>query len=146
MDTPTLEESLAFRIYRTQRLLRQNFLASGEAAGFDLTPEQFFLLNKLRRDDGQPQGALVDPALGDRPNLTRIVAGLERRGLVQRSADPTDRRVRRVHLTEEGAALHDAFVAAVVWPVRDALFGDLTPQTTDAVHTFLTLLEHRLQS
>jgi len=39
------------------------------------------------------------------PTMTRIVAGLERAGLVRRVADPTDARRSRIHATAEGTRL-----------------------------------------
>jgi DNA-binding MarR family transcriptional regulator len=41
----------------------------------------------------------------DPPNLTTVVDDLERSGLVERQAHPTDRRVKLVVATPEGAAL-----------------------------------------
>jgi DNA-binding MarR family transcriptional regulator len=41
----------------------------------------------------------------DPPNLTTVVDDLERAGLVERQAHPTDRRVKLVVTTTEGAAL-----------------------------------------
>lgn len=49
-------------------------------------------------------------ALGDelgvtRPNVTKLVDGLERSGLVERLPHPADRRMVQAHLTEEGREL-----------------------------------------
>jgi DNA-binding MarR family transcriptional regulator len=40
-----------------------------------------------------------------RPTATRVIAILERRGLVERAPDPCDRRSHRVGLTAQGSAL-----------------------------------------
>lgn len=58
----------------------------------------------VRRVARQPMsmGELAD-ALGiDRPNLTAVVDDLERRGLVRRTAHPTDRRAKLVEATPAG--------------------------------------------
>lgn len=47
---------------------------------------------------------LAEALTTDRPYATLIVDDLERRGLVVRSVDPQDRRVKRVTLTAEGRA------------------------------------------
>src|SRR5215212_1303335 len=36
------------------------------------------------------------------PTITRLVQGLERQGLVRREQDTTDRRLTRIHATDEG--------------------------------------------
>ncbi len=146
MQPPRLDTSLAFRIHRASRLLRQHFLSLASEAGVELTPEQFFVLNKLRRRDGRSQVELADPALGDRPNVTRIVALLQRRELVERRADPQDGRIRRVFLTEAGAALHDRFVEVAVLPARGDLFGELDSEQNLLLHWFFDDLEARLRA
>lgn len=60
-------------------------------------------------------------ALGDelrvtRPNVTKLVDGLERGGLVERIPHPRDRRMVQAHVTEQGAA-----VAADALPGRTEL-------------------------
>jgi MarR family transcriptional regulator for hemolysin len=145
MTTPPLRSSLAYRTYRLQRLLRRQFLSLAEQAGFRLTPEQFFLLDKLVRLDGQTQTELADDALQDKPNLTRMVRELEQRGLLARRPDPEDGRKKRVHLTAAGAELYEAFHARVVIPGRVGLFTGLDPATLDAAHAVFDHLENQLQ-
>ena len=141
---PPLHDSLAYRVYRLHRLLRRHFLAIGEQAGFRLTQEQSFVLDKLSRRDGLTQTELADDDLQDRANLTRMVRELEERGLLARRADPDDARKKRVHLTTEGAALMDAFHAQVVLPGRDELFSTLDPALVDAAHAVFDHLEQQL--
>jgi DNA-binding MarR family transcriptional regulator len=143
-EVPVLEVSLAYRVHRAARLLRQNFLRMASEAGFELTPEQWFVLNKLRHRDGQSQVELCDSLLDDRPNLTRILAGLEQRGLVLRTDDPADARRKLVYLTEAGTALHDAF-SAKVHQTRADLLGDLDPDDVAVIFRVLDQLEARLE-
>jgi len=144
MDFPPLDVSLAYRVHRLQRLLRRQFLAEGTAAGFALTPEQFFVLDKLVRRDAVPQRALADEALQDRANLTRMLRDLEGRGLVTRAPDPHDARRRLVRLTDEGRTTHARFVDDVVRPVRAQLFAPLTDDDVAAVHRVFDALEAQL--
>ncbi|WP_191330426.1 MarR family winged helix-turn-helix transcriptional regulator [Frigoribacterium sp. ACAM 257] len=50
------------------------------------------------------------------PNATFLYGQLERRGLVQRLPDPTDRRQRVVSLTERGETVRGAMIDAVLRP------------------------------
>jgi DNA-binding MarR family transcriptional regulator len=143
-DIPVLEISLAYRVHRAARLLRQGFLRLASDVGLELTPEQWFVLNKLRHQDGRSQVELCDELLDDRPNLTRILTGLEQRGLVRRTDDPQDARRKLVHLTEEGRALHDSFTTTV-HETRAELLGDLDPDDLAVVFRVLDQLEGRLQ-
>lgn len=138
MSTPTLEVSLVYRVYRAARVLRQDFLRVAAEAGLQLTPEQWFVLNKLRHRDGPTQAELSEALLSDRPNMSRIVAGLEARGWVARRRSREDGRAKRVHITQAGIDTHDAF-AGLVDGERQRLFGDLDPA---AVATTLGVLDH----
>jgi DNA-binding MarR family transcriptional regulator len=73
----------------------------------ELTGVSFGRMRALRRIAGcpMPMRELAGLLGVDPPNLTPLVDGLERLGLVERQAHPTDRRVRLVVATPEGAAL-----------------------------------------
>jgi DNA-binding MarR family transcriptional regulator len=68
----------------------------------DMTLPRFDLLSNLVRQDGQTLAALSRSMLVTAGNLTGLVDRAARDGLVERHADPTDRRAWRVHLTPKG--------------------------------------------
>jgi DNA-binding MarR family transcriptional regulator len=131
-----LDDSPAFRIYRVQRLLRANLL--GLLRPFELTPEQYFALLRLREEDGLVQGDLGDPTLDDRATVSRQVALLEQRGLVVRSRHPEDHRALMVHLTDDGRALLASLMDAV-GRERRRLFAAIPPAELAA---FARVLDH----
>ncbi len=73
------------------------------AATLDLTPSQLAALSHL--DAPQSQRELAESLHFDASNITDIVDRLEARGLVVRTVDPHDRRVRRIVRTPEGEEL-----------------------------------------
>lgn len=90
------------------------------AADVGLTPQQAILLRQL----GQPRAMCEVAAIlaCDRSNVTGLVGRLEDRGLVERTSDPHDRRVKRLRLTAAGAATAAA--------VQARMFAD-SPSTAD---------------
>lgn len=125
-STPlAIEDSIAYRVHRLARLQRKHFAVLARRNGLDLTAEMWFILNRLRREDGRPQNTLGDVIFSDRPNLTRMFARLEQRGWIRRAADPTDGRKVLIWLTPEGAQVHDQF-SAVAAQARTRLFGGLS--------------------
>ncbi len=70
------------------------------AREFDLLPPHLFALKNLDRP--RPMGELARMLFCDNSNVTGIVDRLEERGLVARTADEHDRRVRLLVLTPEG--------------------------------------------
>jgi DNA-binding MarR family transcriptional regulator len=67
----------------------------------DLTGPQAFLLRYL--DTPMPMNQVASKLHCDASNLTGIVDRLEARGLLERHTHPSDRRVKQLVLTEEGA-------------------------------------------
>lgn len=95
-------------------LYYRNFAAV--AAERDLTLMQGKMLGLLRRP--MPMRTLADLLACDASNVTGIVDRLAARGLVRREADPSDRRVKRVTLTDEGEE--------TVRQIRSELMSNLT--------------------
>ena len=89
---------------------------SAVAAEFELSPPQAMALLRLDPGEGMPMRRLACALHCDTSNVTGIVDRLEDRGLVERRADPADRRVKRLVLTPEGAALHEALRTRLVQP------------------------------
>ncbi len=73
------------------------------AATLDLTPSQLAALSHL--DVPRSQRELAESLHFDASNITDIVDRLEARGLVVRTVDPDDRRIRRIVRTPEGEVL-----------------------------------------
>lgn len=73
----------------------------GEAIeGAELTPSQFVFLASIERP--APMGTLAEHLCLDASYVTGVVDHLEDRGLVERRADPSDRRRTLVAVTEDG--------------------------------------------
>jgi DNA-binding MarR family transcriptional regulator len=70
---------------------------------FGLAPQQAFALMSLRPDTPMKLGDLAGKLRCDNSNVTGIADRLEAAGLAQRTAHPTDRRVKTLLLTELGA-------------------------------------------
>lgn len=78
--------------------LRSVFLG----AGFDLTPEQWSVLNRLMEKDGINQNRLAERTVKDRHNINRILNQLEKKGYIERRHDSSDKRVHLIFLTKSG--------------------------------------------
>ena len=72
-----------------------------------LSDIQLAALSALERHEAMTPGELADYEKVQPPSMTRVIAVLEERGLVRRSAHPTDRRQVVLTVTDEGRALVD---------------------------------------
>ncbi len=105
-----LEEALGYWVTRTYMLSRAELYRRFKAHDVDLTPEQWMVLVRLWQEEGVTQSALADRTFRDLPTMSRILATMERAGLVTRRRDVADARARRVHLTERGRGLRRGLV------------------------------------
>ena len=76
-----------------------------QAKGYDVTPEQWAVLNRLWEEDGLSQVELAERTFKDKPSTTRILNLLEKKKIVVRRRDAEDRRVMHVFLTKAGRDL-----------------------------------------
>ena len=86
---------------------------------FDLFPPQLMVLKIL--DEPRPMRDVAAAMACDSSNLTGITDRLEERGLVNRTADPADRRVKLLVLTEDGKRLRHEVVDRLRQPPPGAV-------------------------
>jgi DNA-binding MarR family transcriptional regulator len=68
-----------------------------------VSPPMLKAMLSLQPDQAQPMRALADTLRCDASWVTALVDGLEEKGYVERRSLPSDRRVKTIVLTEEGA-------------------------------------------
>jgi DNA-binding MarR family transcriptional regulator len=74
---------------------------------YDMTTEQWSLLNRLWEQEGISQTKLAQMTSKDLPTITRILNKIENKELIVRKSDPNDRRASLIFLTEKGRLLED---------------------------------------
>jgi DNA-binding MarR family transcriptional regulator len=78
------------------RMMRTRFDQRARARG--MTRAQWVILARLSRQPGISQNEMATICEVEPITVGRLIDRLEARGLVERRADPTDRRIRRLHL------------------------------------------------
>jgi DNA-binding MarR family transcriptional regulator len=79
------------------------------AQEFGLAPQQAFALQRLQPDEPMKLSDLAQALHCDNSSVTGIADRLERAGLAERQAHPTDRRVKTLALTERGKAIRKLY-------------------------------------
>ncbi len=100
-QTEPMQSMPGHLIRRLHQVAVQLFAAS---LGDELTPVQFGALAALGQTPGLDQAALSAAIGYDRATIGGVIDRLQARGLVARSADANDRRLKRVTLTAAGRA------------------------------------------
>lgn len=119
-----------YYIDRTAKAIKSDLSARFKAVGVDLTPEQWIILNKLSKQDGQTQVELGDSTYKDAATTSRIIDLLCKKGFAERQPHDKDRRKFRIWLTDQGkATIKKAY--PVVLESRNAGWGDLSKEDYD---------------
>jgi DNA-binding MarR family transcriptional regulator len=94
--------AMLFELVRSVSLLH---VLDGGAAG-PASMSELFALHELDSTPGLAQNELADRLRLDKSTVSRLVAGLESRGLVTRERDTGNRRFVRLSITPAGRRLH----------------------------------------
>ena len=113
---------LCLHLQRAARATARRFDAAFRP--FDLTNQQFSLLMSLNRPEPAGIRAVATLLAMDRTTLTAALKPLERRGLVAVTADPADRRGRRLTLTPQGHSTPRRGVAGMAARARGSRCPD----------------------
>lgn len=111
---------------------------TGRSEG-QVSVSELFALHELDASGGLAQHELADLLRLEKSTVSRLVAGLEHRGLLVRERDPGNRRFVRLSLTPAGQRLHLDLARAMHDRQRSVL-GSLTPSERSALETGLTAL------
>jgi len=106
------------RLLESHNLL---FAAVRRQLAAECTMPRFELLTNLEHEDGQTLAALSRRMFVTPGNLTGLVDRAERDDMVERRADPTDRRLSRVYLTARGRELVQSLLPAHAHYVAELL-------------------------
>jgi MarR family transcriptional regulator, transcriptional regulator for hemolysin len=98
-----LKRDILGAIVTLARLIRTE--ADKRARAHGMTRAQWTILLNLERQPGLLQKELAEVLEVEPITVARLVDRLEARGMVERRADPTDRRCWRLHLTDQSRPL-----------------------------------------
>lgn len=124
MTHPSDSRAYFFKIDTTIKKIRTALQRQFNDAGFELTVDQWVVIDHLFRNPGISQNTLADMTTKDAPTVTRIIDLLAQKGLTERRLTDDDRRKFLVYLTEAGEAKYNE-VLPVVSAMRRKGWGDL---------------------
>jgi len=104
--------------------------------GFDLTPEQFLVLDTLWDDGVQSQQEIALKINKDKNSVTKLIDALEKKNFVQRVAYKQDRRLNLIHITENGLKIKDK-VTEIALDATNSIIRDIP---VEDLYTFIKVL------
>ena len=134
-----MSETIGFLLNDSARLFRRAFNARTRDSG--ITALQWRLITYLKRHEGIRQGPLAELIEVEPITLSRMVDRLAEGGLVERRADPTDRRAWRLYLTPRAAVLLNG-----IRDIAQGLTDDATEGLSAAERDQLAALVERVRA
>jgi MarR family transcriptional regulator for hemolysin len=142
MPPRSRKRELLFLISDVGRLLRT--YADQKARLHGMTRAQWAVLLRLERREGLKQSELAE-ALDIQPiTLTRLVDRLCANGLIERRADPNDRRAKQLYLTPAARPLIDR-IADRVEDLSETVLDGIAPAEVDLMLSKLGLARENLK-
>ncbi|RJX28504.1 MAG: MarR family transcriptional regulator [Dethiobacter sp.] len=129
------KDTLGFIICHADLKMKNNLMR--KIKSFDITTEQWMIMNRLFEEGGISQKELSERTLKDQGALTRTLDRMEKKGLVKRQVSPYDRRSFLIYLTDAGQAVRNRIVPIAVECIEEAVKGF----TEEEVGTLTTLLK-----
>jgi len=136
-------DSIAFLLSDVSRLLRRRFDARARSLG--VSRAQWRVLFALSRNEGINQTGLAEWLEVETITLCRMVDRLAEAGLVERRADPADRRAWRLYLTDQAQPLLARLTALGDAVVAEAVAG-VDPAELDRAVATLTAMRNNLSA
>lgn len=93
------------------------------ANNINLTPEQFLVMDLLWDEQSISQQRIADVIQKDKNSVTKFIDSLEKKNLVYRTVNKIDRRINKIELTQEGAALEAASTEVAINFMNDVVKG-----------------------
>jgi len=120
-DRPSLQDCNCLAIRQAARHVSQFYDQLFAPVGLRAT--QFAILSRLNREGPLTISALATALVMDRTTLGRNILPLQRDGLIEVVASPTDRRRRALRLSQAGAEKHRRAVDR--WTVAQGRFDEV---------------------
>jgi len=148
MPQLSVNREFAFMLNDVARLLRT--YADHKAAQFGITRAQWAVLVRLDRCEGLKQSELAETLDLQPITLTRLLDKLSDSGLIERRADPDDRRAKRLYLTpaarpllKQLAALAEEMMAGALAGVRHESIEQMVGELSVVKENLRRLIHHR---
>jgi DNA-binding MarR family transcriptional regulator len=135
------EPRISYVVARLERALRKELAARLEPSG--LTVPQYTTLSVLRARSGLSNAQLARRSYITPQTMSEVIVALEEKGLVERSPDPSHRRILRITLTRRGRRMMDGCDAAVN-EMEEEMLAELSEGDRGRLAEALRSCVHRL--
>lgn len=114
-----------------------------QRGGFNLTPEQFLVMDTLWDEGVLTQQQIADITMRDKNSIVKLIDGLENRKLVRRVSNPKDRRQNLIEVTPYSRKIKDAVTELSLEAVA-TIVGDIPREDLESFVRTLARMERNM--
>ena len=124
---------------------RSRYWFDARARSCGATRAQWRVLFSLARNDAPSQSELAEMLDVERITLCRMVDRLAEAGLVERRADPSDRRIWRLHLTDKATPIVDE-LGDIAYEMEETMLAPLSAEQREQLTNLLMIVQDHIRA
>lgn len=139
-----LNKRIAVMLNLVHFKFKRNVAITFEKYGFDITPEQFLILDSLWDDNkGLSQQQIACIVMKDKNSVSKLIDGLEKKGLIVRIPDKADRRQNIVKVTDKALKISEEIQEVAMLAVDNIISG-IDEKDMDTFINVLSLISENM--
>lgn len=137
-----LNEIFFYQLEKSIKSYRRYVQARFKANGFNITVDQWLVLNALNENEKLTQSDLAELVFKDKASMTRLIELLVLKKLVQRAAHETSRRRFKLTITDKGHELISNILPLVKENRKQGLNGITNNELQAAEHVLKRIIDN----
>ena len=133
-----LEKQVFLFLNIAHNSMKQRLTETFRDGGFQLSPEQFLVMDTL-----WDEGVLTQQQIADINSIVKLIDGLESRDLVRRVSNPDDRRQNLIEVTPYSLSVREK-INALAYESVYGILGDIPQKDLSTFVRVLTLMEKNM--
>ena len=137
------KNSLSNTVVSTAILIKVLTLRCFKSHGFEITPEQFIILDTITKNEQIYQRQIGELIGKDRANVNRLINILEKQGLIERIVDSNGRQINRIKITKKGIELRNK-IHPVITKIRASYLNNIEYDELLKCHQILNKIKENI--
>ncbi|MBO5635380.1 MAG: MarR family transcriptional regulator [Bacteroidales bacterium] len=138
-----LEKQVFLFLNIVHNSMKQKLTDYFREGGFQLSPEQFLVMDTLWDEGVLTQQQIADITMRDKNSIVKLIDGLESRKLVRRASNPLDRRQNLIEVTPYSLTVKDK-IEALAYESVHGILGDIPKKALDTFVKVLVRMEKNM--
>lgn len=138
-----LEKQVFLFLNIAHNSMKQKLTETFREGGFQLSPEQFLVMDTLWDEGVLTQQQIADITMRDKNSIVKLIDGLESRDLVRRVSNPEDRRQNLIEVTPYSLSVREK-INSLAYESVCGILGDIPKKDLATFVKVLAMMEKNM--